>query len=310
MIVDMTDLEEKFLKKNIPGKYSTWSEYRDGNENETRRSNEDNDDEDQLQGDHHHDASCHDNSTSTVMNQSNGNGASTHNTGIKGVLSDHRQAKQFEKLQIAQEQQERQEAFRQATNTTILQPGEQSLSIASLQQMQRQERDLSSDSESDSDSDSFDDDEDDEFLQSYRQARLSQMKSYPTFGSITEVPSALQFSKLIDETPPKVYSIFHLYDSSYPMCRTMNELLDKLARDMDYARFFRMEAKKVKENFDPIGFPCILVYCDGREVANLTPITKRFDSYRGGSAGSAGSMKKFTAEDVEAVLVSCGIQRP
>ena len=72
---------------------------------------------------------------------------------------------------------------------------------------------------------------------------------------------------------------------------------------MDYARFFSMEAHLVKENFDPLGFPCVLVYCDGKEVANLTPITKQLE-------GGLNATSRFTMEEIEDVLASCGIRHP
>lgn len=309
----MTDLEEKFLKKNIPGKYSTWSEYREEDHNDETSEASQGCDSDEEDLNHHHrhgtrnDSQQPSSSTSAPIAPRSG-----HNTGVKGVLNDHRQAKQSEKLQIAQERRDRQEAFRQATTAKLMKPGEQSISIASLQKNKRQENHSDSNSESDSESDL---DDDDEFMQSYRQARISQMKAlsqptYPTYGQIGEVTSAIQFSQVIDDTPPNVYSIFHLYDPTYNICIAMDELLGKLARDdMDYARFFRMQADIVKPNFDPIGFPCILVYCNGKEVANLTPITKHLDSPSPGGWDS-GRGNRFTAEDVQSVLISYGVRRP
>jgi hypothetical protein len=313
----MADLEEKILKKNIPGKYSTWSEYQD---NEGRSRNHDDSDEEDYG-----DGSYNDNHGTGIdaddVHQSKDNyhsvpaanrRSTSSSTGVKGVLSDHRQAKQFENLKIAQEAQERKDAFRNATSAATLRPGEQSISIASMQKIRRRQEDEqhSDDDSGDSEDDSFLDDDDD-FLQSYRQTRLSQMQSmqtekasHPTYGTVTEIKSLLQFSTLIDETPPKVFCIFHLYNSSYPICRMMNEIWEKLAKErMDYARFFRMEANLVKENFDPLGFPCVLVYCDGKEVANLTPITKQLE-------GGLNAASRFTMEDIEGVLASCGIRHP
>ena len=240
----MADLEEKFLKKNIPGKYSTWGdEYND--KPRTDDSDDDGDDHD-----NEHDIPQEQESVASIPStQQQRQGP---NTGPKGVREDHRQAKQLEKLKIAQEQMDRKDAFRQATEAAVMKPGEKSISISSmmqerkrLEQQQSNENDHDHDHDcdcDDSDSDSFDDDE---FLDSYRQKRLSQMQqltSFPTFGSVTQVESAIHFTDLIDETDQRVYCVFHLYNVSIPCCRMMNEHFEHLARDMSYCRFFRLEA--------------------------------------------------------------------
>ena len=290
----MTDLEERFLKKNIPGKYSTWSEYNEDSDDKERESDrEENCDQNGLniREEEHR------------ISKLSIDGGKGPNTGVKGVLNDRRKAKAFQSLKMAQDECDRQEAFRRATEGSVLKPGEQSISIASIQQ--RSIEKIQNASDSDSDSDLFDE-YDDEFLLSYREKRLSEMKqmrSYPTFGDVTEVNSAIKFSELIDESDSSVYCVFHLYNDSVPCCRLMSEHLEQIARNLDYCRFFRLEVSKVKKNFDPIGFPCILVYRAGQEIANMTPITKQFDS-----SNKVGG--RFTVEDVEAVLATCGVRNP
>lgn len=303
----MTDLEEKFLKKNVPGKYSQWTEYQ--NDEPTRRSIDDDDDD---EGEIHHafdtDVLDYNHDTRQINSDKYARTQAQHgsNTGVKGVLSDYRVSKQFENLQFGQEQFKRNDAFRRATGGCTMQPGEASISIAAGIQHCKDDKDDRARGEEDSSSDDSDFLDDDEFLQSYRQTRLLQVKqeqmiTYPTFGFITEVDSIILFSDFIEEAHSSVYCIFHLYDNSIPCCRLMNEHLERIAKEMDYCRFFRLEACKVKENFDHIGFPCILVYQGGKEVANLTPITE----------GMEPSLReRFTIEDVESVLLSCGICHP
>lgn len=302
----MTDLEEKFLKKNVPGKYSQWTEYQN---DEPRRSiDDDDDDEGEIRHafdtdvlDNNHDT-CQINSDKYARTQAQ-HGS---NTGVKGVLSEYRVSKQFENLQFGQEQFKRNDAFRRATGGCTMQPGEASISIAAGIQHCKDDKDDRERGEEDSSSDDSDFLDDDEFLQSYRQTRLLQVKqeqmiTYPSFGFITEVDSIILFSDFIEEADSSVYCIFHLYDNSIPCCRLMNEHLERIAKEMDYCRFFRLEACKVKENFDHIGFPCILVYQGGKEVANLTPITE----------GMEPSLReRFTIEDVESVLLFCGVCHP
>ena len=279
----MADLEEKILKQNIPGKYSTWREYESEDEESSST--------DELQQ-----SPLNHTAPTQQLPDSYTDGQSAK-TGVKGVLSDHKAVKKFEKLKLEQEHAEQWDALKQATEGTTLQPGEQSISIA-FQKSQKQQHDSDSDSD---DSDFLDDD----FLEAYKQQRIQQLlaqeNSIPRFGTVLELKSLLDFSNEIDETDASIFCIFHLYQDEFSCCRLMNEHLEHIARDVDYCRFFRLKASIVKEDFDHVGFPCVLVYKAGTEIANLTPITKSMDIV---------DRNRFTAEDVKAVLQSIGIHHP
>ena len=281
----MADLEERILKQNIPGKYSTWREYE--SEDEESSSTDD------LQ------QSPLDHITPTQQLPDSYTDTQSAKTGVKGVLSDHKAVKKFEKLKLEQEHAEQWYALKQATEGTTLQPGEQSISIA-FQKSQKQQND------SDSDSDSYDSDFlDDDFLEAYKQQRIQQLQaqenSIPRFGTVLELNSLLDFSNEIDDTDPGIFCIFHLYQDNVSCCRLMNEHLEHIARDLDYCRFFRLKATIVKEDFDHVGFPCVLVYKAGKEVANLTNITSSMEIV---------DKNRFTAEDVKVVFQSIGVHHP
>lgn len=279
----MADLEEKILKQNIPGKYSTWRGY----ESEDEESNS----SDELQ------QAPLDHTTPTQQLPDCCTDGQSAKTGVKGVLSDHKAVKKFEKLKLEQEHAEQWDALKQATEGTTLQPGEQSISIA-FQKSQKQQHDSDSDSD---DSDFLDDD----FLEAYKQQRIQQLQaqenSIPRFGTVLELNSLLDFSNEIDDTDSSIFCIFHLYQDDVSCCRLMNEHLEHIARDLDYCRFFRLKASIVKEDFDHVGFPCVLVYKAGTEIANLTPITKSMEIV---------DRNRFTAEDVKVVLQSIGVHHP
>ncbi|GFH59985.1 hypothetical protein CTEN210_16461 [Chaetoceros tenuissimus] len=281
----MADLEEKILKQNIPGKYSTWREYESEDEESSST--------DELQ------QSPLDHTTPPQQLPHSYTDGKSAKTGVKGVLSDHKAVKKFEKLKLEQEHAEQWDALKQATEGTTLQPGEQSISIA-FQKSQQQQHD--SDSESDSDDSDF---LDDDFLEAYKQQRIQQLQaqenSIPRFGTVLELNSLLDFSNEIDDTDASIFCIFHLYKDDIPCCRLMNEHLEHIARDVDYCRFFRLKASIVKEDFDHVGFPCVLVYKAGTEIANLTPITKSMEIV---------DRNRFTSEDVKIVLQSIGIHHP
>lgn len=294
----MTDLEEKFLKKNVPGKYSQWADYQDDDEPK-RYIDDGGDEEDEQQQQNELDSGALDNKPNSYQRYTTTK-KQGKNTGVKGILSDYRESKRFEKLENEEKQIERSDAFRRETEGSILNLGEQSISIAAEIQKKKEEGRGESDSESD-DSDFLDDDE---FLQSYRRTRLLQMEKeklnvYPVYGSVTEVDSLIKFADIIDQADSRVYCIFHLYNDSIPCCRLMNEHLQHIVKDIGTCRFFRLEACKVKENFDSVGFPCVLIYQGGKEVANLTPITEMMES---------SARDRFTIEDVKAVIMSFGIR--
>eukprot|EP01083_Nonionella_stella_P069946 186821_1 len=366
----MSTLEEQLLQKNAPGRYSTWNEY-----NETSRGDdEESDDNHEPYIDQAPSAtatataaaattSC--TTTCQDYDQYHGQGrGQSSNTGVKGVLSDHRHAKALEKIELANDIQQRKEAFRNATEAAWMMPGEESISISAMRLKERQETVVVSEqmrnmnlhsngdgdgdnSSEEEDDDSFDDDDDD-FMKAYYQQRMTQMSasasaSEPpraTYGSVTELNDLIHFSNVIDDTNPETYCVFHIYECangndndnscsdrvsiSIPCCQLMNEHLDQLSHGvLQHTRFFRLRAHKVKENFDPVGFPCVLIYKNGKEVANLTPLTDHShfhhhhhrDSDRDTSSTIGGDLTRgrgtncrFTMEDVQHVLSLHGVK--
>jgi len=346
------------LQKNAPGRYSTWNEY---NETSTSRGDDEIDDDndttyiDQALSATAPPATATSICTTTCQDygqgQVQGQGQSS-NTGVKGVLSDHRHAKALEKIELANDIQQRKEAFRKATEAAWMMPGEESISISAMRMKERQSRgcgetvvvseqmkhmNLENSSEEDDD-DSFDDDDDD-FMKVYYQQRMTQMSasaSVPpraTYGSVTELNDLIHFSNVIDETNPDTHCVFHIYEyDNYnehgctdsdrdgvpvriPCCQLMNEHLDQLSHELQHTRFFRLRAHKVKENFDPVGFPCVLIYKNGKEVANLTPLTNHshFDSCDTTTIQVSGDLTRgtncrFTMEDVQHVLSLHGVK--
>jgi Phosducin. len=299
----MADLEERILKKNVPGKYSQWTDhyYYEEEDKVPRHQGIDESKESAIHNFHTDDFQL-----DNIKSNNARYGRTRHNTGVKGVLSDRHRAKELEKINMQEEQLERKAFWERMTCGSVLDIGEQSMSIAFEKQQQQQQknqrRDLhQSDLDSHSDDVDSDDTEDDDYdyFTMYRQKRLSeltQQRSLPSFGFVTEIDSANQFSSMIDEADQRTFLIFHLYDSRVPCCRLMNDHLDQIARDWEYCRVFRMKVSNVKDDFDPIGFPCILVYRDGEEVANLTPIVE------------SENRDRFTVEDIQEILMqSCGL---
>ena len=83
-------------------------------------------------------------------------------------------------------------------------------------------------------------------------------------------------------------------------CSLLNRHLEVLAQNMNHCRFFQMKVTDVKQNFDPVGLPVVLIYRGGNEVANLTPITEHIPSWIPGGM--------FTMKDIEYVLRLHGVE--
>ena len=157
------------------------------------------------------------------------------------------------------------------------------------------------DASDDSDDSDF---EDDDFLEIYRTKRLEQMQrctAWPVYGAMKKIDID-QFSSVVDDTDHRVTCIFHLYEDGITPCSLLNQHMTVLAQTMDYSRFFEMKMSEIKPNFDRIGFPCVLIYRGGKEVANLTPITEHIPS--------RPADFRFTIEDVKNLLESFGAVNP
>mmetsp|Transcript_934 Transcript_934/g.1140 ORF Transcript_934/g.1140 Transcript_934/m.1140 type:complete len:294 (-) Transcript_934:819-1700(-) len=289
----MTDIEERILKKNIPGKYSTWGD--SDSDDKEHSGTDDNDDS----YDYGNNASHRHNflKRNEDMRKIQSHDVGKHRTGVKGVLEDHRLAKELENKQHEVQRKLRAEEIRRITQGSLMKQGEVSISLESQMQNKHSKRE-NEDNSSQSSDESFDDDDDDELINSYKQMRLVQLQNnaLPEFGHLSEIQSALQFSAIIDESDIRVYCVFHLYSDNISSCRLLNHYLIKLAKEMKQCRFFKMRMSLVREDFDPIGYPCVLVYKGGKEVANLTPITTHFDSLK--------NEHDFTFDDVKDLLQS------
>ena len=274
-------LEDQILKKNIPGRYSSW----EGNNDDLREEEE----EEEV------------NTCAETLNETqlgtirSGN---DKNTGVKGVLADYKESKRINGRKQEIERLEKKHALDRHLNGAQLKVGELSISSNAIEERKRREAHKNDDESSDESSD----DSDDDFLSSYRQKRLLQLQNcanWPSFGELIDV-TPVQFSEIIDKTDPRVHVIIHLYESFIPLCKMLDSHLRQLAPIMDYCRFLRLEASSFK-SMDPIGLPSILIYKGGKIEANLTPVMDYISCY---------PRDRFTVEDVRQVLESHEVHDP
>ena len=297
----MGDLEESFLKSNVPGRYSAWAD----------------DDE----GDSKDDTGIDSAEGPPALNRLEV--PTSRNTGAKGVLADHRAAKEEETYRRETEKRETDAILNRAVRGVAMGPGEVSISQAAMEERRRAERIRdreaergdSSDTDGDGDGDSSDDDDDDdEFMRSYRQKRLLELQtasasastaantSRPDYSEVEDV-TPIQYAEAVDETDPGTLLVVHLYEPHIPACADVHNHLDTLARSHACGtssgscrsiRFLRLRATEAKSDMDLVGLPSLLVYRGGRLVHNWTPVTQHLPP-------------RFTAEDLQTLLLdSCG----
>ncbi|KAL7534975.1 hypothetical protein ACHAXR_006185 [Thalassiosira sp. AJA248-18] len=267
----MGDLEDAFLKKNVPGRYSSWTDNNDDKRIEDDNDNVSNDDSEDddyyFQGLPSKPPPL---SPASYQQQ-----RPSGNTGVKGVLADYREAQQHEQLRKEEERLDRMKVLHRATHPAV------SDRIASSNDDNKSKM---IDNNDDDDSD-LDDGSDDEFLKQFRN-----QPTPPTFGSMTSA-SPEEYVQLVDTIDPHSYLIVHLYESSIQQCRMLHSSLERVAQCMDYAKFVQVNALEANPNLDTICLPALLIYQGGVLVHNLVRFTDGLPSGRG-----------FGVEEVREVL--------
>lgn len=281
----MAGLEDRILKKNIPGKYSWWDDNSDAD-----RSSE---------------SSCHlsdsdtgEDSTGEQVAQRNNvelqpsqKGQRKFNTGIKGILNDYYDSQEQDRSCKKVELRERTDHLNHLAYGAVLKLGEVSISAASNIERKRSEK--LNNAESD------DECSDDEFLSQYREKRLLQLQNnsnWPEFGEISEV-EPIQFVEVVDSMDARVMVVVHLYESNIKQCNILNKYLEVLARKMSFSCFLRLRAFSAKKSIDPICLPALIIYKAGEVKHNFTRVTEHLP-------------EKFTVDDVQEMLESSGVVSP
>lgn len=277
----MTDLEDRFFKKNIPGKYSQWDDHDDRKDGQRR------------EGFIHYDEN--DDVETTNPNTTVRSATGQHRTGAKGVLNDYKQHKQLQNLQKQIELEEKNVIIDRITNGSYLENGD----LASISITAQNAK--------------FHNKEDQDFLLHYRKQRLQQMKreqhqnshiqkipQYPK--RIIDIQTPHEFSSLIDEdTHPLITVIIHMYEPHIKECVFLNQHLDRLAyckketlspsvdekEELSYelssltmVRYAKVKSTILKKNFDEIGLPVLIVYRGGNLVKNWTRVTDYLPSLK------------------------------
>lgn len=280
----MADLEDRYLRQNVPGRWSTMDEkdtHEHGNETDDFEEDDENDikmtsDEALLQ-----DARnlAIEGVPDTIRRGILAERERKTKTGVKGVIADYKAAVKMEQAsQLAKAQ------FRKDILTRIAE-GSRAVST-------QQTDDISIIKNEDNE----ETDEDNSFFSEFRKRRLQEMQitaTLPVFGSYKEVDSS-DFSDEIDNTDPRVFVVVHLYESSVQSCVLLHRHLELLAVTKPHIKFLRMNASLNEVNITLLAMPMLTIYRAGDTVNVIAAIESELGP-------------RFSVDDVEWLLESYGV---
>ncbi|EFA82441.1 phosducin-like protein [Heterostelium album PN500] len=196
------------------------------------------------------------------------------NTGVKGVLADYAEFKENQR----QEYLAKQEMNRQMLEKMCV-------TIKDKPQKPKDEEE-----------------EEDEDLKRLREKRLAQLKSnsktsslpkLKTFGYLKQI-SQREYVEEIDNEPPNVFVIIHLYQNYIPECILLNQQLSQMAVKYSHIKFLKILSTDAKADYHDEALPTLLVYIGGKLLVSFIPITMELE-------------KNFVKEDLEMLLASYDI---
>jgi thiol-disulfide isomerase/thioredoxin len=184
-----------------------------------------------------------------------------HNTGVKGVLTDYKFAKQEAEAKLQHEQEQRAAALK--SNTIEIAKDE---------------------NPKDEDLDALLNDDDDEILAAMRSKAMEKLGSVERmqlqgapqtnlikkkkFGKIFGL-SRDSFVDAIDREPVDSYVVIHLFQPHIAPCLKINSYLGQIARKYPLTKFCTIKSTDAKAELDEIGLPVVLVYRAGELIHNI-----------------------------------------
>jgi hypothetical protein len=269
----MGDLEDAFLKQNVPGRYTSWSEENDDERRGADDADDDGNDNDDSEDDEYYleglpplpgstpsanDTRMEPSSAST----SNGLQKSC-NTGVKGVLADYREAQLREKEKARLKRQEG-EVSKPKQSHHRHRHDNYKISKASIK---------NNDDSSNSDDDHISIPTDDEDSNGEYSKYLAQLPPgtvpHPFFRK-SKYPKVTpeEYVQLVEEMENNVHKgvlcmIVHLFDSTIPECRHLHSVLKQMrcgSAKSSRSHFIEVDALEANPDMDTIILPTILIY--------------------------------------------------
>ena len=246
-------LEDKMLRRNIPGRYGTWAS----------------DDDDDTRGDEDEDeASVPDDPEpeppeSRAVPEALRYGeapAAAGKTGVKATLAQYRYFKKMQRAEILWNKVDREAKMLEVAAGVVR-------DAPPPPPPPRKDPDARTESAS------SESDDDDEFLESYRKKRLAQLRAEtakPTFGAFNATASKQEYLDALATKDAVV--VVHLHEPNYGPCRRLNRALAALAarrRDVRFLGLALGEAGEALQGYDVETLPTLVVYQHGEVVETL-----------------------------------------
>jgi len=114
----------------------------------------------------------------------------------------------------------------------------------------------------------MEDDEDEKVVRHYRQQRLQEIKNQlarARYGDVREI-TAEDYVQEVNKAGEGVWVVLHLYQHSLPLCKLLNEYLQRIAPKFPQAKFLKSIATLCIPNYPDRNLPAIFIYFEGNLV--------------------------------------------
>jgi hypothetical protein len=114
----------------------------------------------------------------------------------------------------------------------------------------------------------LEDEEDEKIVNQYRQQRLQEMRdqmSRARYGDVREI-TAEDYVQEVNKAGEGIWVVLHLYQHSLPICKLLNEYMQRLAAKHPQTKFLKSIATLCIPNYPDRNLPTIFIYRDGELV--------------------------------------------
>ncbi|KAI7692894.1 Phosducin-like protein 3 [Sarcoptes scabiei] len=115
------------------------------------------------------------------------------------------------------------------------------------------------------------DDLDEEFLRSYRNKRVMEMKlesNKKIFGEVFEITAA-NYLQEVNQAGDGIWVVLLLYRQGHQLCHQLQEIFKELAKKNLETKFLKSIASTCMPNFPDDNLPAVLVYQNGKMIKQL-----------------------------------------
>ncbi len=238
------------------------------------------------------DGPCSSKGASFIPEEELRRGASSNNTGPKGVIEDWRRFKQLERENRADQDRERRDLAKRLAMTCRTE-GEDEVDKAREEERKEQGEEEEVDPEEAA------------FLASYMRKRMQEMVEHrggggKRFGRLLELKDDEEFLSAVDDEGAAVVVVVLIHEEGVTGCARLRECLREVATEYPGTKFCRVAASALSglsRRFGSDGVPALLVYRRGELVSSFLRVA---DALGGGG-------DEFFSSDVESFLVEHGV---